>query len=200
MSSDDGYFEAVDDLDESALQQLDAIEAAHFSPSKPAIAPAPRPPLRRDSSSYDLSFNVDEAELAKLDSFIADAYDGKSKPVAGPSNIPRTSSNNMVQTTLFGDVLPPPPSSSSNNKPISQLERTKSASRNLFGQQAPKTKTWDQTAFAKSGIRKPKTKGKGKGKAGYDGDEEEGEEVEFEQFPAPFVSGKLPTFKLRIHS
>ncbi|KAF8895043.1 hypothetical protein CPB84DRAFT_1816042 [Gymnopilus junonius] len=191
MSSDDGYFDGVDDLDESALQQLDAIEAAHFSPSKSAPPQAPRPPLRSDSSSYDLSFDVDEAELAKLDTFIADSYDGKARPVAGPSTLTRTSSNNMLQTTLFGDVLPPPPPSSNTNKPRSQLERTKSTPRNPFGQQAPKTKTWDQTAFAKSGIRKPKTKGKGKQKANYDEDEQDGEEVEFEQFPAPFVPGKL---------
>ncbi|KDR84769.1 hypothetical protein GALMADRAFT_217833 [Galerina marginata CBS 339.88] len=204
--SSDGYFDG-DDFDASALEQLDAIEAAHLSPSKPkaptkqsrtstiAISRAP-PPLTKEPSFYDMSFDVDENELAKLDTLIENAYLDKSQPVAGPSKMPRTTSNNKLQTTLFGDILPPTASSSS-NKPRPQLERTKSAPRNPFGQQAPKTKTWDQTAFAKTGIRKPKPKVKGKGKAGDGDDGSEEENLEFEQFPAPFVSlGPPPPMKL----
>ncbi|PPQ76176.1 hypothetical protein CVT26_009353 [Gymnopilus dilepis] len=182
MSSEDGYFEGVDDFDESALQQLDAIEAAHLSPSKPAPSAATRPqrPPPRSEDSFDLSFDVDETELAKLDNFIADAYEGKAKPVAGPSNLNRTSSNNMLQTTLFGDVLPSAPAGPS--KPKSQVERPKAAPRNPFGQQAPKTKTWDYEENAKLDAQKPSAKRKGKGRAGDDQEEEE-EEVEFEQYP-----------------
>lgn len=192
--SSDGYFDGDDDFDLSALQQLDAIEAAHFSPRKAVlpqlVSTPPIPPTKvsrkpsSDSSFYDMTFDVDETELAKLDNIINDTYAGKAQPVAGPSKILRTSSKNTVQTTLFGDVLPPTTSSNSNKAPRSQPEKTKSDQRSLFGQQAPKTKKWDQTAYAKSGTRK----GKGKGKAGDDSGEET---VEFEQFPAPFVSSKL---------
>ncbi|KAF8971564.1 hypothetical protein BDZ97DRAFT_1651060 [Flammula alnicola] len=203
--SSDGYFDADDDFDASALEQLDAIEAAHSSlgqetatavryPATSPIVPikptAPTP--SKDASYDDFSFDVDESALAQLDTFIADSYQGKAKPVAEPSRISRTSSSNKLQTTLFGEVLQPVASTSS-SKPKSQLERTKSAPRNPFGQQARKTKQWDQTAFAKTGIRKPKSsKGKGKEK-GDEGDDDDGEEhIEFEQFPAPFVSRKPP--------
>jgi ATP-dependent DNA helicase MPH1 len=89
----------------------------------------------------------------------------------------------MVQTTLFGGVAGQQLSSNA-NKPRSDMQRTTSTQRNIFGQQPRKTKQWDQTAFAKSGVRPPKSKDKGKGGP----DEDEDEPVEFEQFPAPFVS------------
>ena len=196
--SSDGFF-GDDDFDDAAFEQLDAIEAAHFSPKRQTapidarypptspISPA-KPNIGNDSSFYDIAFEIDDTELAQLDTFIADSYEGKAKPVAGPSKPARTSSNNKLQTTLFGDILPAAASSSS-SKPRQQMERTKSAPRNAFGQQAKKTKQWDQTQFAKTGIRKAKP-GKGKGKSFADDDEEE-EEVEFEQFPAPFVSSEF---------
>lgn len=201
MSSDD-YFHGDDDFDASALQQLDAIEAAHFSPRKTAptrdrsTSPIPPPQLKpnisTDSSFNDISFDVDEAELEKLDTFIQDSYAGKAQPVAGPSKLSRTSSNNTRQLTLYGDVLPPTTQSNNSKAPQrSQMERTKSVQRLPFGQQAPKTKIWDQTAFAKSGARKSKQKGKGKSKAGNGHDSEEEENIEFEQFPAPFVPSEL---------
>lgn len=201
--SSDGLFGSDDCFDSAALEQLDAIEAAHFSPRKRApaiarqnsatsrIAPPPEASgskLVKETSFYDLSFEIDENDYAQLDTFIADAYQGKAKPVAGPSKFARTSSANKLQTTLFGDVLQPTAPSHS-NKPKSQLERTKSAPRSAFGQQAKKTKQWDQTQFSATGFRKEKpVKGKGKAR-----DEEEKEElVEFEQFPAPFVPSKSP--------
>jgi ATP-dependent DNA helicase MPH1 len=196
--SSDGYFGEDDEFDAAALAQLNAIEAAHFSPTKqgasisrhPATSPVvPSKPassrtLAQDMSFDDLSFDFDETDLGHLDTFIADSYQGKAKPVAGPSKMSRTSSSNTVQTTLFGEVLQPVASSS---KPKQQLERTKSAPRNPFGQQAQKTKQWDQTQFAKTGIRKAKP-AKGKGRMGDE--EEEEEQVVFEQFPAPFVSSE----------
>lgn len=199
--SSDGYFDEDNELDAAALAQLNAIEAAHFSPTKqgattisrrPATSPVvPSKPassktLKQDMSFDDLSFDFDETDLGQLDTFIADSYQGKAKPVAGPSKMSRTSSSNKVQTTLFGEVLQPVASTSS-GKPKQQLERTKSAPRNPFGQQARKTKQWDQTQFAKTGIRKAKP-AKGKGRMGEE--EEEEEVVEFEQFPAPFVSSE----------
>lgn len=201
--SSDGYFDD-DEFDESALMQLDAIEAAHFSPRKetvpvkppirqpatPAAAPPPKAvnALDTDDSYFDSSFNLDAADLAKLDTFIEDTYQGKAKPVTRPVNMARSTSNNKLQTTLFGDILQPTPSTSSSKPKSQQMERTKSTPRNPFGQQAQKTKEWDHTQFAKTGVRKSKSaKGKGKGKANDD-DEDEEEDIEFEQFPAPFVS------------
>ena len=205
--SSDGYFDGEDDFDASALQQLDAIEAAHFSPRKPSphLATSPiippttaskRPPLGNEASFGDISFDFDETNLAQLDNFIEDAIVGKAQPVAGPSKPTRTASGNMLQRTLFGDVLPPPPTNKStgSNNSRSQMAKTKSVQNNLFGQQAPKTKSWDHTAFSKTGVRQSKQRAnkKGKGKACEDDAEDSEEQVEFEQFPAPFVNSESP--------
>lgn len=195
MNSDD-YF--PDDLDSGILNQLDVIEAAHrprltHNPparpppkSLPAPRPAPPAPPRRidkDDSYTDFTLDLDEADLQRLDSFIDAAYKGRAAPVAGPSNA-RPLSKSSVQTTLFGDVAHPV-ASTSKAGPTSHgpMQRSKSDHRNPFGHQAPKTKQWDHTAFAKSGWRKPKSKGK------LNEDEQDEEVMEFEQFPAPFVSG-----------
>lgn len=181
--SSDGYFDG-DDFDDAMFDELDAIEAAILSPGKGIREHTPEYPVKpvaKENSFYDLTFDIDESELQRLDDFIEDSYQGKAQPIAGPSTL-----TNTHQTTLFGDVLPQGPTP---NKPRSQIQRTKSTPRNPFGQQAPKTKTWDQTAFAKTGLKQGKAKGKGKAKANYD-DEEDGDEeetVEFEQFPAPII-------------
>ncbi|KAJ7492863.1 hypothetical protein FB451DRAFT_1219867 [Mycena latifolia] len=177
--SSDGYFDE-DDLDDAALEQLDAIEAVHSRPP---------PPREASLDVDDFTFgDIDERELERLDTFIEDTYQGRAQPVAGPS---RTASHGTLQTTLFGEVLPP----EAPKAPRAQMQRTKSAPRNPFGQQAPKTKKWDHTAFAKSGLKRGKSKGKGK--AAYNDEEEEEEPVEFEQFPAPFVSRPPPPMKLK---
>jgi ATP-dependent DNA helicase MPH1 len=197
--SSDGYFDGNDDFDEEALGQLDAIAAAHFSPPKklhPIPFPASTPPLSAQDSFYDLSLDVDENELAQLDNFIQDAYQGRAQPVAvaGPSQFSRSTSSNKLQTTLFGDVIQPVASSTSNKG--STMERTKSVPRNPFGQRVPKTKKWDQTAFAKSGP----SKGKGKGKARQADDDEDGEDpMEFEQFPNPLPPPFVPSELLGFH-
>lgn len=128
----------------------------------------------------DLSLDLDDVDLQRLDSFIDAAYKSQAAPVAGPSNVSRPLSKGSFQTTLFGDVLPRNEPSPASRGP---MQRSKSDRRNPFGQQAPKTKQWDHTAFAKSGWRKPK------GKAVDEDEQEEEKAVEFEQFPAPFVSG-----------
>ncbi|KAG6911756.1 hypothetical protein DXG01_000002 [Tephrocybe rancida] len=181
--SSDGYFEG-DDFDDAAFDELDAIEAAALKPSATHTAHSPTAPSENDSF-YDLTLDIDESDLQKIDDFVKDAYGGKVKPVTG-SSWTRTRSATH-QTTLFGDVLSPSPAASTSR---SQMQRTKSAPRNPFGRQAPKTKVWDQTAFAKTGLKSGKSKGKGK--TSYDDDGQEEEDVEFEQFPAPFVSGKVP--------
>ena len=187
--SSDGYFDG-EDFDADALAQLDAIEAAHFSPTKhmsdsPNNRRRPPPPPRTEDDPFDdFSFNANESDLRKLDEFIKESYE---TPVAGPSNpFARTSSTSMVQTTLFGGVASQKPSTNV-HKSRADMQRTTSTQRNLFGRQPLKTKKWDQTAFSKSGVRPPKSKDKGKGRADDEGQEEP---IEFEQFPAPFVSGK----------
>jgi ATP-dependent DNA helicase MPH1 len=190
--SSDGYFDGEDDIDSEALAEIDAIEAAHALPSKQTIQPLtstdPKkgpPPPAKDDSFDDISLNVDESDLNKLDEFIKDVHPNSAAPVAGQRKFTRTPSSNMVQTTLFGGVVGQQSSGTNNTR--SQIQRTTSTQRNPFGQQARKTKKWDQTAFAKTGSKQVKTKDKGKQRADDDEQLEE-ESVEFEQFPAPFVS------------
>ncbi|KAF9459485.1 hypothetical protein BDZ94DRAFT_1300548 [Collybia nuda] len=192
--SSDGYFDG-DEFDDAMFEELNALEAAILLPDKGQNREhAPEytvKSLAKDNSFYDLTLDINESELQRLDEFIEDSYQGRVQPVAGPSR----SILKTHQTTLFGDVLPVEPAS---NKPRSHLQRTKSTSQNPFGQKAPKTKTWDQTAFAKTGLKHGKAKAKAKA---IDEDEDEDEEtVEFEQFPAPIatihVVGPPPPMKL----
>ncbi|KAG1757914.1 hypothetical protein EDB19DRAFT_1659787 [Suillus lakei] len=200
MSSSDYGFD--DELDSAILNELDTIEAAHRSPPRnppkpPPPAAKPPKPLDEEDSFFDLSLEIDDAELQRLDTFIDAVYKGNAQPVAGPSNHARPPSKNTVQRTLFGDVAQPT-ASSSRQSPTKRasLQRTKSSPRKPFGQQAPQTKQWDHTVFAKSGWKKPKT---AKGKGVDDGNEDAEEHVEFEQFPAPFVSvGPPPLMKLKV--
>ncbi|KAL4069373.1 hypothetical protein J3A83DRAFT_4359291 [Scleroderma citrinum] len=193
MNSDD-YFD--DDLDSGILNQLDIIEAAHrpqpkcppkqVSPQRPAPPPKQPRKLEADDSFVDLTLDLNESELQRIDAFVNDVYQGKAKFGTRPS-IPSqaSSSRGSLQTTLFGDIVPPTQSTS--RPPNSARSPVKPNSRTAFGRQAPKTKQWDHTAFAKSGWKKPKAS-KEKGNAELD-DSQEVEEVEFEQFPAPFISG-----------
>ncbi|EJD04033.1 P-loop containing nucleoside triphosphate hydrolase protein [Fomitiporia mediterranea MF3/22] len=215
-------FDIDDDefADFAFLQELDAIEAASQQPvSKPA-RPAPvanatsnatsnvpvpsagprfKPALRNHPSSdeFDGSFDVDAEELDRLDAFIADSYAGKAQPVAGPSR--------TRQTTLDGRTLPNSPIEKS--QPKRSFSRTKSA-----GNGEQKAKTWDRTGFSETGFRSTKKKGKGKGKGkGKEKEKEKsvpggenidddfnGEEMEFEQFPSPYVDvGPPPPMKLK---
>lgn len=191
--SSDGYFNGEDDIDSEALAEIEAIEAAHASrhPSRLTTSTDQNkrpPPPAKENSFNDISFNVDESDLKKLDEFIKDAYQNSGVSVAGPRKFTRTTSTNMVQTTLLGGVVGQQPSGT--NKPRTQMQRTTSTQRNPFGQQARKTKKWDQTAFAKTGVKQVKPKRNGKQRA--DDDEQSEEECfEFEQFPAPFVSSML---------
>lgn len=80
--SSDGYFDDDDDdINVSLLNELDAIEAAHFSPPKnnqSSTSTARAPPLTRASSGSDFfddsTFDLNEAELQRLDTFIEDSY------------------------------------------------------------------------------------------------------------------------------
>lgn len=90
------------------------------------------------------------------------------------------------QTTLDGRIA---------ENAVAGPSRLPSSTARPFGKKAAKTKTWDRTAFAETGYKpKPGTgKGKKRGWGNDDMDEEhEAEEVEFQQFPAPFVPRKSP--------
>ncbi|KAG6866814.1 hypothetical protein C0991_008750 [Blastosporella zonata] len=193
MSSDD-YFEG-DDFDNAAFDELDAIEAAALkSPPRHLAKSLPRTPalISESDSFYDLTLDIDESDLKKIDDLVNVAYEKEVQAIAVPS-LTRTSSVTH-QTTLFGDVLPPS-STASTSRP--NLQRIRSTPRNPFGQHARKTKVWDQTAFAKSGLKSGKSKGKGRASCDEDGQEEA--DIEFEQFPAPFVSDLYPP-PMKLHA
>lgn len=202
--SSDGYFQ--DDFDPEFLTEVDAIEATYTEKSG-NTAPSPRrrplPLAKADTSdSFDFTFDIDESDLQQIDAYVNDVY----RSAAGPSNITRTTSKNTVQTTLFGGIVRNNTASNATASSSAQrsLAKQPSLKRSQFGQQAPKTKEWDRTAFAKSGWKKPtKGKGKGKAKANFDDDDEEEEEsfededMEFEQFPDPSIPiGPPPPMKL----
>ena len=215
MSSDE-YFDEFDDIDINAslLAQVDALEAAHTQSLTAATAaagpstsrrppqkapPPPSPangPSAREVIDVDDSYDYDDLGASDLDRIYEEAFNGKSAaPVAGPSktSLQRTTSA-TVQTTLFGGVVLNSTQPSSSGSSRSTMQRQGSGSNNLFTGKPNKIKKWDHTAFAKSGWKKPKS-AKGKEKAGSfddggpeDCEEEEEEEVEFEHFPAPFIS------------
>ncbi|KAK0473195.1 hypothetical protein IW261DRAFT_1423734 [Armillaria novae-zelandiae] len=186
--SSDGFFDD-DDINDAFLEEVNAIEAAHFSPPK-AARPVVPPPANEDDS-FDLTFDFDEEDLKKVDEAVMESYQSQSSAMTSTRK-----SSGHLQTTLFGEILP---SSASSSKPRTVPQRVQSTSKNPFGQQAPKTKHWDHTEFAKSGLKSSKHKDKGKAKASFDFPEDEGfdESLEFEQFPAPFISvGPPPPMKL----
>lgn len=199
--SSDGYFD--DELDSAFLDEVDAIEAAHVPPANPPPSYAkpqskrlspPRTVIELSDDEGFGAFDVDEADLQLIDEICANELKQSAppRPISGPSKATfnRTASKG-AQTTLFGGILQSSASTSKNATSSSSkqhIEGTHSSSRNLFGGRSRKTKQWDQTAFAKTGWKKSKSKGKGKGKVSFGEDMSDVEEVEFEQFPAPFVS------------
>ncbi|EMD36709.1 hypothetical protein CERSUDRAFT_123790 [Gelatoporia subvermispora B] len=212
MSSDD-YFN--DELDSTFLNQVDAIEAAHTQPHKQpaseqtrAPPPAGRPATSRevielsDTDNFDsFDIDLDDAELQRIDEICrtqtGQATSSSLRPIAGPSNtVQRRPSKNAVQTTLFGDPVHDVAVKPRSNGATS-LQRTASSSRIQPAGRSRKTKQWDHTQFAKTGWKRGKSKGKEKGKASFEGEDEDEEGMEFEQFPAPFVSvGQPPPMKL----
>ncbi|KAK0456289.1 hypothetical protein EV421DRAFT_1751492 [Armillaria borealis] len=187
--SSDGFFDD-DDINDAFLEEVNAIEAAHFSPPKAARPVVP--PTVDEEDSFDLTFDFDEEDLKKVDQAVMESYQSQSSAMTSTR---KSSSSGHLQTTLFGEILP---SSASSSKPKTAPQRVQSTSKNPFGQQAPKTKHWDHTEFAKSGLKSSKNKDKGKAKASFDIPEDEGfdESLEFEQFPVPFISGPPPPMKL----
>ncbi|KAJ3870141.1 P-loop containing nucleoside triphosphate hydrolase protein [Lentinula novae-zelandiae] len=173
--SSDGYFD--DDIDDETLEQLDAIEAQYqqSTEQRPVSARAPSP-INIDSSDYGESIDLDESALDALKAIEDGTFQQLPRKVA-PS-LARSSSKGTLQTTLFGEVIPAG-ASTTRSKPHAQRTRSK--------QEPRKTKQWDHTAFAKTGVKTGNARGKGKKKQQDEDEEgEEEEEFEFEQFPPPF--------------
>lgn len=211
MSSDD-YFDD-DNFDADLLQQVDAIEAAHTqaaappasrpapprSPQKPPRPPSPARTVIDVDDSYDYDFDtLNDIDLQAFDKACNEASSSNKTTQPAPARskpaLNRTTSAATVQMTLFGGVAQASTALTSHGPSSSRstMQRNNSNVNNLFTGRPNKTKKWDHTAFAKSGWKKPKTtKGKEKARSFDDGPEdewEEEEEVEFEQFPAPFIS------------
>ena len=180
-----------EELNTAVLNELAAIDPPQVaSTSKPTVRKPSSPDLEvtplfvADSDDlYDLTFDLGAQDLQSLDAAIEKDYRRKADSTSkSPSSGALTTRGR--QTTLFGDVISPRTSPS--KKPPSSrrsAQQRKSPTRPVNR----KTKKWDHTAFAKTGRRRA---GKGKGKENLDEERDE-EEVEFEQFPAPFVPGKL---------
>ncbi|KAJ3801711.1 hypothetical protein GGU11DRAFT_741384 [Lentinula aff. detonsa] len=185
--SSDGYFD--DEFDDETLEQLNAIEAQYQQSTEQPRAPVSArvsSPITIDSSDYGESFELDDNALNALKAIEDDVYP---QPPRQAVSLARTSSKGTVQTTLFGEILPAGASTSKSN-----THAPKPKSR----QEPRKTKQWDHTAFAKTGVKSGKAKGKGKKKQkDEDREGEEEEDFGFEQFPAPFVSPLLHKMQLQ---
>ena len=148
------------------------------------------PPLAAADSDdlFDLSFDVGVQDLQRLDAAIERDYRRKTGTASkSPSSgAPTARSLSGRQVTLFGDVVSPNPSPS---KKASSSRRSAQHRKSPTRPVNRKTKKWDHTAFAKTGRRSKA--GRGKGKENLDEERDEEEVVEFEQFPVPFVPGKV---------
>lgn len=194
MSSPSRYWDD-DEINSAVLNELAAIEASQVaSTSKPVVRKPSfnvvQPPLTAADSDdlFDFSFDVGVQDLQRLDAAIEQDYKRKADSISkSPSSGALTTRPlSGRQTTLFGDVISPRTSPS--RKPPSSrrgAQQRKSPTRQVNR----RNKKWDHTAFAKTGKRQ--RGGKGKGKENLDEEGEDEEVVEFEQFPAPFVPGKL---------
>jgi len=178
--SDNNYFD--DTLDSEFLDQVDALETqqppeTHVSaldmspPTQPksfdttndASSARARAPSRRDSDSFEEVFDLDDLE--EIDNALARGISGPSKPPVVPA---RTVSK-ALQTTLWSGMV------SESLTKGGDTCRTQPT-----GERTRKVKTWDKTAFAKSGRRairptpKADAKAKGKGKVNVDEEGREG--------------------------
>lgn len=155
--SDSNYFD--DTLDSEFLDKVDALETEQQLDTCVSAT-------RRSSDSFGEVFDRDD--LQEIDDALARRVSGPSNP---PEILARTASKTL-QTTLWSGVVPE-----------SHTENGATRRRQPTGGRTPKIKTWDKTAFSKSGWRaiKPtaktdaKVKTKGKGRANVD--EEGGEEA-----------------------
>ncbi|KZO99736.1 hypothetical protein CALVIDRAFT_358266 [Calocera viscosa TUFC12733] len=142
--------------------------------------PAAKPP---SSDPYDLSFDLDPAAVASLTQI--------------ENTFQRTGSTSSAkyQTTLYGTLARTPPRAAAEGGRSAVSAGPAGGAMaparvGPFGRANQRTKQWDRTQFAATGIR---NKGRTKRKKGRPREEEDEsgedleEDVEFEQFPVPFV-------------
>ena len=176
--SDSSYFD--DTLDSEFLDQVDALETKQqpvstldmgpptlsnsFDTTDGASSTRTRPPpSHQHSDPYGEVFDLDDLE--EIDNALARGIPEPSNP---PATLARAASKTF-QTTLLGGRVPESPTKSG---ATSRVQPT--------GERMRKIRTWDKTAFAKSGWKatrptaKSDAKAKGKGRANFD---EEGDEV-----------------------
>jgi ATP-dependent DNA helicase MPH1 len=192
MSSPSRYWDD-EELNSAVLNELAAIEADQVaSTSKPTVRkPSPIPLTVADSDDlFDLTFDLDVQELERLDAAIENDYRRKAGSTSkSPSSGALARPLSGRQVTLFGDVISPRTSPS--KKPQTSrgsVQQRKSPTRPVNC----KKKKWDHTAFAKTGRGR-----RAKAKENQDAERDEEEIVEFEQFPAPFVPGKLIALSIK---
>ncbi|KAG9016658.1 3'-5' DNA helicase [Tulasnella sp. 427] len=157
---------------------------AFVRPVNSTIAKQPTSSNSASSSSFSKSSTsssakaVDSADISiDFDDDWDDAIEAEFRQLESNHFKPPTVTR---QTTLTGEIL-----SNESQAGPSRLAATQS------GRNASKTKVWDRTQYAATGRRKSVGKGKRKS-LGYDDEEPEGETMEFEQFPAPFVTREFP--------
>ncbi|KAJ3558501.1 hypothetical protein NM688_g891 [Phlebia brevispora] len=227
MSSDEYFDDDLPSAILHEFDAIDAAYRTQASGSKPVSARPKTPPPRQPQTAKqaprevievddDDEFGafddivVDDAALKAIDQACVEAL-AKDRPrssfATGSSRqgISRTSSKATIQTTLFGGVATQSSPSkrtaapSSSRSPLQR--RASSSANNIFRGKPKKVKQWDHTAFAKTGWKQPKSaKGKETTVGSFEEEEEfDDEDIEFEQFPAPFVSvGPPPPMKLQI--
>lgn len=180
MSEYDEYFDSIDD---DILDDLNALESnfnAQGASSQPSTSKQPqksasnRPATPHTDTDYTFDdLPLDTEELKKLeDAALKQAQIGPSRWIEPVANM-----NASRQTNLHGDVV-------QTQSPQRQVQH-----RPAFGQKLQKTKTWDQTAFAKTGWKSTKPpKGKRTKSKSFGGEMEENEDlVDLEGLPKPFM-------------
>ncbi|KLO13944.1 hypothetical protein SCHPADRAFT_939941 [Schizopora paradoxa] len=158
-----------------------------------ALSPPPaqsRKVIPLDSDDFDMSFNFDESELAKLDKHCEDVLAGRA-PIAGPSKStttrpPPSRSRSTVQMTLDGAFSP--------SKEPRTFDRARSFNRTNSTKVRPEKK-WDRTAFSATGWMYQKKidrqkealrlAAKDNPDMNSEDEENEDEDLGFEQFPDP---------------
>lgn len=175
------------------------LETRHFAPPPPPAHS--RKVTQPDSDDFDMTFNIDEADLAKIDQHVEDVLAGRA--IAGPSKSTtqllqtvqaRAGPSRSRQTTLDGAFSP--------SKEARTFNRARSFNR-INSNKARPEKKWDRTAFSatswmfqkKMERQKEASRAAEKNNANPDIEDEvdEDEDLGFEQFPNP---ESLSTFRM----
>jgi hypothetical protein len=180
--SESSYFD--DTLDSEFLDEVDALETGQQPTARDSALDIGQGISSKDFGTTDDASSARTrvhpshqnhepfGEVFDLDD-LEEIDDDLVRDMSGPSNTPAILAriaSKTFQTTLWGGRVPDSPTkTTSHTQPSNERMR--------------KTKTWDKTAFAKSGWKatrppaKAEAKVKGKGRANVDDEEEQGEEM-----------------------